>query len=92
MILIICTGLTGSIRVVHRPNYKSPSSMEYWERGSHARGVYPTHAGYLSHEKSKDEARRGSRHQNNSNKKSKKYKKRTRLGKGSKSNKAYRQI
>ena len=31
-----------SIRVVHRPKYKGPLSMDCRERGSHARGVYPT--------------------------------------------------
>ena len=30
------------IRVVHRPKYKEPFRMDYWERGSHVGGVYPT--------------------------------------------------
>ena len=31
-----------SIRVFHRPKYKRLFSMDYRERGSHARGVYPS--------------------------------------------------
>ena len=31
-----------SIRIVHRPKYKGPSSIDNRERGSQARGVYPT--------------------------------------------------
>ena len=40
--------------------------MDYRERGSHKRAVYPSHTGYLAHGNSKGEARRRSRHENNS--------------------------
>ena len=46
-----------SIRVDHRPKYKRPFSIDYRERGIHARGVHPTYVGYLAYGNIKGGAR-----------------------------------
>ena len=49
-----------------RPKYKGPFSIEYKERGSHARGVYDvSHTVYLAHGNSKGEARGRNKRKNN---------------------------
>ena len=52
------------IKLSKRTKYERPFSMDYRERGYHARGV--SHTGYLAHENNKGEARGRSRHKNHS--------------------------
>ena len=47
-----------SIRVVHRPKYKGPFSIDYREQVSYT--------GYLAHKNNKGEVKGRSRHKNNS--------------------------
>ena len=65
VVVVMVLALYGFITM--RRKYKGTSSMDYWERRSHARGVYPTQVtGHLAHGNSKGEARGRNRHNGNS--------------------------
>ena len=42
LVLLLYTKIKAVVSRCKRPKYKGPSSMDYRERESHARGVYPT--------------------------------------------------